>query len=536
MSIQQSPENLLKSAWHDIRQNNIPQSVATCRQLNQQYPDNAEGWYVTSYLAFRLRDAKQSLMAIDRALALSPDSVLWRIHKAHIALMMGEKGQALLLMSELENENYDDVKICAEIALISNQLQNYDVAEKYYLQAIRLSPDDGQLYFNLASIQRYRGAIDDAEASLDKSIELSPDDCEAYWLRSSLRRQTTQSNHLVQLTEKLSSKPTPVISQVQIQYALAKEHEDLKQYEESFKHLKQGADLRRNNMQYNLANDRSIIEKIMKVFDVETFNQLNNRHLISKNVNDQAIFIVGLPRTGSTLVERIISQHDQVYNAGELNNFAVEMMKQCQRITEKLPQSRTELVELTANINFADLGRAYIQSTRPGTSKAKRFIDKLPLNSLYIGLIHLALPNAKIIHVQRDPMDTCYSMYKQLFTHGYPFSYDLSELANYYIVHHQLMEHWKQLLPGIIHSVQYEEMVADIDTQAKGLIGYCDLDWQKSCTEFHLNSVASVTASATQVRQSIYKSSIGKWRNYEQQLLPMKRLLEQANIIGDQKI
>ena len=209
------------------------------------------------------------------------------------------------------------------------------------------------------------------------------------------------------------------------------------------------------------------------------------------------------------------------------------MMKQCKRLTSNLPKSRTELVELTSKINFHDLGKAYIQSTRPETHQNKYFIDKLPLNSLYVGLIHLALPKAKVIHVQRHPLDTCYSIYKQLFTNGYPFSYNLVELAEYYIAHHQLMAHWKKVLPNNIYSVAYEDIVNDLEFQSKNLVAHCGLDWQEACSNFHLNQSAAVTASATQVRQGVYKGSIDKWRCYEDELRPVKKLLEQAGIVCD---
>jgi len=205
-------------------------------------------------------------------------------------------------------------------------------------------------------------------------------------------------------------------------------------------------------------------------------------------------------------------------------------MDEVKKIAAVSPKSRTELIELTRNINFKALGENYIKSTRPETGQSAHFIDKLPLNSLYIGLIHLALPKAKIIYVTRHPLDTCYSIYKQLFTNGYPFSYDLKELAQYYIEHHKMMQHWLKILPNVIHQVAYEDVVEDLTGEAKKLTSYCQLNWQSQCVDFENNSAPSTTASASQVRQKIYHKSKGQWRNYQQELLPVKQLLEQAGI------
>ena len=188
------------------------------------------------------------------------------------------------------------------------------------------------------------------------------------------------------------------------------------------------------------------------------------------------------------------------------------------------------LIEATSKIDFAQLGQNYIQSTRPDTNNHPRFIDKLPLNSLYVGLIRLALPNAKIIYVQRHPMDTFYAIFKQCFTQGYPFSYDLTELCQYQIAHHKLMKHWQQELAQDLYSLSYESLVGDIEGETRKLLNYCDLSWQNECIEFHQNKTATTTASAAQVRQPLYSSSIGKWKKFSQQLSDVKQQFEAAGI------
>jgi hypothetical protein len=238
-----------------------------------------------------------------------------------------------------------------------------------------------------------------------------------------------------------------------------------------------------------------------------------------------------MPRTGTTLVERILAGHTGVFAAGELTNFAVQMMKLARAKAQGGSPNRDDLVRLTTELDFAALGSAYVESTRPFTGQTARFIDKLPLNYLYLGLIHLALPKATIIHVQRNPMDTIYAVYKTLFTDAYPFSYRLEELAHYYVAYHALMEHWHAVLPNAIQAVRYEQLVADVDTEARRLVAACGLEWQPACLEFHKSIEASTTASAVQVRKPVYRTSVRKWRDYETQLQPAVEILRDAGIM-----
>ena len=197
--------------------------------------------------------------------------------------------------------------------------------------------------------------------------------------------------------------------------------------------------------------------------------------------------------------------------------------------------ARAENGAASLKMDFSRLGRNYIAAARQATdSTSPHFIDKLPLNFLYCGLIHRALPNAKIIHMVRNPLDTCYAVYKTLFGQAYPFSYDLDELANYYIAYRKLMTHWQKVIPGVIIDIAYEDVVADFEQQARRLIDNCGLDWEPECLEFHKSKAVSTTASAVQIRQPVYTSSIQKWRYYERQLAPLKARLVAAGLVTDQ--
>ena len=310
-------------------------------------------------------------------------------------------------------------------------------------------------------------------------------------------------------------------------YALAKELEDLGDYDEAFKFLEKGASLRRKNQRYDLQDDIKIFTAIKDAFTRESVEAANG----NGHVSDAPIFVLGLPRTGSTLVERIISSHSMVTSAGELNDFAIELLKLIAADNEGKQPSRLDLPRASLTVDMNRLGQNYVRAVKPLTGDASRFIDKLPLNSLYIGLIYLALPNAKVVHVNRHPVDACFAMYKYLFKNAYPFSYDLDELGEYYIQHHRLMAHWRVILPdGWLYDIQYEDIVTDQKKATENLLDYLDLEWEDSCLEFYLNEQASMTGSASQVREPLYKSSVGKWSYYERQLLPLVDKLKNAGI------
>lgn len=529
-------ESRLDKAWAYINERKVPLAQQACQNINQNFPMSADGWYATSFLAFQLKQLSIAISAIDKAITLQPNNLQWQFQKITTLLSMTDKVQAIKLVQNLKNQPLNDIRMCSDFAAMFTKLTDYQQASFYYQQALTMVNEKqqpkqcAQLYFNLASIERYQGKVEIAEQHLNQAILLNPTDFEAYLLRSSLKKQNEYSNHIKQLEQVLARKIEHPIGKAQVHYALAKEQEDLALFPQSFEQLNLGAKARRAHMRYDVAHDLSTLAQIRKTFDENLFQQQQNS--VSCD-NNEAIFILGLPRTGSTLVERIVSNHNAVFSAGELNNFALQMMNEVKKIAATAPQSRAELVALTSKINFKALGENYLASTRPETGHTPHFIDKLPLNSLYVGLIYLALPNAKIIHVTRHPLDTCYAIYKQLFTNGYPFSYDLVELAQYYIEHDKMMKHWHQQLPGVIHQVAYEEVVSDLTGTAKKLIKYCQLDWQKQCSDFQNNTSPSTTASATQVRQKIYQSSTRKWRQFEKELSPIKHLLEQAGICSD---
>jgi cytochrome c-type biogenesis protein CcmH/NrfG len=511
----------------DLRQ--YKNALDQCTQQLESDPENTELWYLLSEIHLQTRAASKALTAIEKATALQPSDPKLLLQLANCLLATQNTTKALELAQTLMQTPLKSAQYHADLALLLNRLDLNEQSKQHYERAISYQPDDASLHYNLATAQRFLGEFNQANESLEKAIALNPKDYEAIALRSQIIRQTPSSNHVPQLETLLNSNIEHPPHEVQVCYALAKELEDIDESKKSFHYLKRGADLRRSYMQYNVEVDLEIMAAIQQVY---------NRSMCNDNVigdktighpSPEPIFIIGLPRTGTTLLERILGSHSQTFAAGELNNFAAQMM---QLVRQQFPQSpsRIKLVEQTADIDFNQLGQSYIDSTRPQTGHTAHFIDKLPLNFLYAGLIHRALPNAKIIHLTRNPMDACYAIYKCLFKQAYPFSYNLDDLAQYYIAHHRLMNHWHEVMPGVIHQLSYEQLVNDTEQEAKKLLDYCELPWEEQCLRFYENKSATKTASAAQIRQPVYQSSLERWKNYEEQLQPLKNLLEKAGI------
>jgi hypothetical protein len=280
-------------------------------------------------------------------------------------------------------------------------------------------------------------------------------------------------------------------------------------------------------MNYDVAADVATLEKL-----VQTHTAHRLRDGARGFDTEEPLFVIGLPRSGTTLVERIISSHSQVYAAGELNAFTVATIQAVQRIAGK-QVSKLEFAEKSLQVDPAELGKAYLDATRPQTGHTRRFTDKMPLNYLYAGLIHRALPGARIVALMRHPLDTCYAMYRVLFKSAYPFSYDLTDLGRYYVAWHRLMQHWQAVIGDAWLTVRYENLVANQDEVTRRVLSHCGLEWEAACRDFHNQTTAVSTASAVQVRRPLYATSIGKWRHYEAQLAPLRDFLQASGIAVD---
>ncbi|HTV80186.1 MAG TPA: sulfotransferase [Steroidobacteraceae bacterium] len=469
--------------------------------------------------------AAQGLQQVEAALRRAPDNARLLLQRAQCLLALGDNFRACESAAAAQARASTDAALLDAIGNLFSRAGDQPRALASFEQALALAPDEPHLLFNRATVRRFLGDLEGAERDYDQVIRRRPNDFEAYLNRSELRIQNAQHNHIPELESRLAG-IGDWHGEVALRYALAKEYEDLGRYEPSFAHLAQGARLRRRHLRYDVDTDIATADWIIESYPAAAPDPGSVAVAAGP---DTPIFIVGMPRSGSTLLERILASHALVRAGGELPHFALAVVAAVAK-RSRAPLPRRDLVRQSAAIDFASLGRDYLRRVRAAGLSAVRFTDKMPLNYLYCGLIRRALPRARIVHVRRHPMAACYAMFKTLFQDGYPFSYDLAELGRYYVAYRRLMRHWQATLPGCMLEVSYEALVADQRRETQRLLEFCGLGWEEACMRFHDNAAPATTASAAQVRRPLYESAISQWRNYARQLEPLRRQLLAADI------
>jgi tetratricopeptide (TPR) repeat protein len=392
-----------------------------------------------------------------------------------------------------------------------------------YDAAVAANPREIAYRYKRAAVCRFLGRTDEAERDYDEVIRVTPDDGESWHSRSGLRVQTPERNHIAELQARVRQGFSDWRHEVPVRYAFAKELEDVGRFEAAWQQFVLGATLRRRHLQYDLATDLATVDWIREAFPVGAA-PADDAPVAAP------IFIVGMPRNGSTLLERILAGHADVHGAGELSFFAAAVVEAAQHAAGRADLSRAELIAATAGADFGALGDAYLSRVRARLPSHRRFTDKMPLNYLYCGVIQRALPGARILHVTRHPMATCYAIYKTLFAQDYPFSYDLNEIADYYAGYRRLVAHWHDALPDRILDVSYERLVSDVAVETERVLRFCGLDWDPEVLRERGNSWHSTTASASQVRRPVYQSSVDLWRHYSPKLSALAARLESGGV------
>jgi tetratricopeptide (TPR) repeat protein len=370
----------------------------------------------------------------------------------------------------------------------------------HYERVLAVHPDNFEAHNSLGKVCRDQGKFDDAAAHFRQAIAIRPDYAEAHLSLAEIKTFQYGDADLTGL-EALAGRESP-----SIQFALAKAFEDCGDYARAFEHMRKGNDLKRRQIDYDEPGAGKIFERIRTVFNSSLFDRFQGEG----DPSPVPIFVLGMPRSGSTLIEQMLASHPAIHGAGELEDLKVAV--------SGLSERDTALDGAT----LRRIAQSYL-ARLPAIADGKvRIVDKMPANFLNIGLIRLILPNARIIHTVRNPIDTCVSCYSKLFASGQDFSYDLAELGRYYRGYAELMTYWRSVLPpGAILDVSYEDVVDDFEGQARRLIDYCGLPWDDRCLSFYKNSRPVNTASGVQVRKPVFRSSLQRWRSYESDLGPL---------------
>ncbi|HQX33070.1 MAG TPA: sulfotransferase [Dokdonella sp.] len=465
----------------------------------------------------RLAEARE---ALDHVLVRHPGLVSARMLDVDLLHASGRQQACVETLQALEAEAArHPPRLLQDVAQRYTVLGMHAEAERCQRASRQREPGNAAIIYNHATALIALGKLNEAEAALDRVIALKPADSDAWYNRSTLRRQTAASNHITELQARLEATAPKAPARVALGYALAKEYEDLGEHAHSFAALKQAADTRRAQLSYRVDDDMETMHLIAQAFDAAFFARTHAGH-----VDARPVFIVGLPRSGTTLVDRILSSHTQISSRGETSDLAMALVGMAGAVG-----SKAELVERSTQLDFAALGQRYCAHL--AADGGARQIDKTPINFLYLGLIAAALPDARIIHVRRNPMDVGYAMYKTLFRMAYPFSYDLDDLARYGLAYDRLMQHWRSVLPaGRMFELDYEALVADQAGISRRLVEWIGMPWQDQCLAFENNASPSLTASAAQVRQPMYSSSVGLWKRYASELAPLRDALRAGGV------
>lgn len=497
-----------------------PAAERLCRSIIAIAPQDARPWIILTDITLRQGRAKDALVWAEKAVMLDRRAPYAYLGKVKCLIALGRLGEALETA-----EAGVRIKGCPPAALDDfgrtfSQLGRHRRSLEVIKMAVAAEPRNFLFLYNLAIAERTFGALEDAERHCDQAIALNPNFHRAYFIRADLRRQTAERNHIAEMETLLARGIRDPYGEVLLRFALSKEYEDVGDDAGAFRHVKTGGDLHRRHLRYDVRNDVALIDRLI---DVQTRPALDA--MPQGFCGDDPIFIVGLPRSGTSLVERIVAAHSDVAAGGELGAFTAELARLSKTDMRRQPAA---WIDRWPALNPADLGAGYSRVARDtGIPPSRRFTDKYPPNFLYCGAIHAALPNARIIAVRRNPMDSCFALYKAHFANGaYPYSYRLDELADYYLAFHRLMEHWKHALPShAFMEVAYEDIVSDLEKQGRRIFAFLDLPWQDGVLKFHESESAATTASAVQVRQPIYTSSVGRWRRHAAALEPLRARL-----------
>lgn len=448
---------------------------------------------------------KDAMMVINRALSLNGNDA-----KSHyiaglalMALNIPEKAveayKAAIKLAPNYGAAYNNLGAMLEMSGKADQ------AKDAYTKAILINENHAEAHNNLAALLIAEGSIKEAETHLNAAISARPNYIEAHHNLSALKKYHGDDAHIPMLKTILKDADRlPLENKARLYFTLAKVYSDLDDHDLAFDYYKLGNDTKRASIDYQEERSIKISEDIISTFD-------NNGSEALGNQDPTPIFIVGMPRSGSTLLEQILSGHSDIFAAGELLTLG-------NLIKEKLDHFPAGLENLSDQALKA-IGDEYLAQIKELNPGAARIVDKMPGNYQYAGLIARILPNAHIINARRDPMDCCFSIYTRLFLETLHYTYDLAELGRYYKRYQTLMDHWHHVLPdGIMIDVAYEDVVENVEEEARKLIKFIGLDWQDECLNFHKNKAPIKTASAAQVRKPIYKTSIEKWRPYEKHL------------------
>lgn len=508
-----------------LKRGDLPAATAAAKALALAEPDRSAGFFLLGVAAAEAGQIAKAIPLIEAAVERGPKAE----HLAQLAkllILLRHDGEAADAADSAMALTPDDPLTLDTIGCVLARLGRHEESIAPFAAAVAAEPGNLDYRYNLAAACGFTGRADEARTHYEEILTRDPGNARAHYALAILSRQTAEANHVPRLQAALIAADRPEDA-LRIRYALAKELEDLGDAG-AFQHLSAANAEHKRAIRYTFAQDAAIFDAIETLFA----NGANTLTSGPGNPDPAPIFVVGMPRTGTTLVDRILSSHRDVGSAGELQAMPLAV-KQLTGTPSRVVIDRATIAASGA-IDPTAIGDAYLaRAAHHRPAGTPRFTDKLPANFLYLGHIARALPNARIICLRRNPMDTVWSNYKNLFASQsayYAYSYDLMDTARYYARFDRLMALWESRWPGRVLQLSYEALVSDQEGQTRRLLAHCKLEWDEACLSFHENSAPVATPSAAQVRRPLNADSIGKWRSYEEALQPARAWLEAQGI------
>jgi tetratricopeptide (TPR) repeat protein len=518
------PDPALQKALDLFAAGRVGVAEGICREYLRQRPLDVNAIRLLAEIGTELGVLDEAIRLLERCLELAPD---FHIARSNYATALGRHQQysvALEQMDRLEAAEPENVSHKVQAASILSMAGRFDEAHVKFADVVKRVPNNARILTSYGHSLRFGGKGSQAIDAYLEAIKADPQVGEAWWSLANLKTFRFTDEQMGDMQSRFESLKKPTADKYHLAFALGKAFEDSKEFKQSYDAYAIGNNIKRKLSAYDREDTSTRVDAMIEHCDTGLFDG-------SGHPSNEPIFIVGLPRAGSTLLEQILASHSTVEATSELpfiGQIAADLSEKKKRSDEsKYPAI---LAELSPERRM-ELGQEYLDRAAIFRTGAPRFIDKLPNNWLHIALIKTILPNATIVDARREPMAACFANFKQLFGLGQEFTYSLEDIGNYYADYIRLMNHWHSILPGGVLTVQYESVVDDLETQVDTLLAHCGLEFEEACLRFHEQDRAVRTASSEQVRQPIYRDAVALWKHYQDHLGPLEKVLQERGVL-----
>ena len=512
----------LKTVISFTHEGKLSRADRICREYLRDHPHDIEAMRLLANIGRDLNIYEDAEFLLESALLFDPDNAKIKYDYINILTKRQKYGEALKHAQDFYNEDKKNINAMKLLSTALFRTDRYQEAIDIYNDILKLEPKNTDVMLSMGHLYKTSGEIDKSINCYQMAYKTDKYFGDSYWSLANLKTYTFSESEVISIDKMVNDPYVSVDEKTFMHFALGKAYEDLNEYEKSFNHYKEGNLIKKSKALFNVNDFEKECTNQIDVCTDDLFEMKSKWGSESK----APIFILGLPRVGSTLIEQILSSHSLVEPTHELPNIISTALRLNERKSQDKKSRYPDILLSLSSPQLKLIGDKYIKDSEVFRSDKPYFIDKMPNNFRHIGLIKLILPNAKIIDIRRSSMSACFSCFKQLFAEGQEFTYDLKDLAGYYNNYVELMNHWNKVLPNQILSINYEDVVNNFEDSVRDILEYCEIPFEKECLEFYKSKRSVKTPSAEQVRQPIYTSGMDYWKNYEPYLDDLKNNLK----------